>query len=280
MQPLISALVHTRNEARNIADCLASLKWADEIVVADMASSDRTTAIAESLGARVIAVEPAPVVEPARNAAIAECRGDWVLIVDADERVPQPLAEKLRSLSRASDAAAIALPRRNYFLGTWMEHGFWPDYQVRFVRKSKASWSGVVHELPAVDGRVDQIEADPVAAIEHPGYGDDLQRFVEKLVRYSPLEAQRLANGSRPAVWPYVIRRPVSEFYERYFVAAAWKHGMTGLVWSLLLATYQLLIAAHYWGLKREVDTSLPPADLRRRVRLEAFRTLAKWLRP
>lgn len=277
----ITALINTRNEEKRLPGCLRSVAWADEIVVADMASTDATREIAAAHGARVVEMPLAPVVEPVRNLAVSQCRSDWVLVVDADERVMPALAERLRALKVENGVTAYALPRRNYFLGRWLEFGFWPDYQVRFFRKGAVAWPDKGLGLPTVSGTLAQLPADPQAALEHPGYGNDLTRFITKLVHYSPLEAQYLVEHSDQPLWPYFLRRPLGEFYGRYIKCQAWRYGMHGLVWSLLMAFYQLLIGIHYWTLLQEKNDAEPPPDeLRRKVRREILRFGAKWLRP
>ncbi len=276
----ITALIHTRNEKANLPDCLRSVAWADEVVVADMASTDGTREIAASFNARVIDMPLAPIVEPVRNLAISQCTSEWILIVDADERIPAKLATYLQALTGKAQAVAYAVPRRNFFLGEWLEHGFWPDYQTRFFRKGAVVWSDLVHELPAINGKFDSLPADPEAALEHPGYGNDLTNFIQKLVKYAPLDAERLANTLKPPIWPYLVRRPAGELLGRYIRCGAWRHGMHGLVWSLLLAQYQLLIAVHYWAKYRNEMSVQPPETLRRQFRWEALREAVKWWRP
>lgn len=277
----LTALIHTRNEEVHLPDCLRSVAWADEVVVADMASTDATREIARAHGARLVDVPLAPVVEPVRDLAVSQCTGDWVLVVDADERVPPALAERLRELASENGAAAYALPRRNYFLGEWIEHGFWPDHQVRFFRRGTVSWSELVHERPRVEGELRELPPDPAVALEHPGFGNDLGRFLEKQVRYSALDARRLAATVRPPVWPYLLRRPLAEFYGRYVTEQGWRHGVHGLVLSMVLAGYQFLTAAHYWWLvEGSQGERREPRRLRRGVLMEVLRSTAKWLRP
>ena len=278
----ITALIHTRNEAVNLPDCLRSVAWADEIVVADMASTDTTRELAVAQGARVIDMPLAPIVEPVRNLAVAQCAGEWVLIVDADERISPKLAGQLRAISRdgTATASAYALPRRNYFMGEWLEFGCWPDSQIRFIRKGTTFWNDQVHQPPQVKGTLIELPADPAAAIEHLFVGHELSRLIEKGTRYTVLDAQRLAANLRPPIWPYLLRRPLSEFYGRYILDQAWRHGMRGLVWSLISAQYQLLVAIHYWALVQAPQPDpCTPATLRRRVSWEGIRTGLKWLR-
>ncbi|MEW6159727.1 MAG: glycosyltransferase family 2 protein [Verrucomicrobiota bacterium] len=276
----ISALIHTRNEEANLPDCLRSLAWTDERVVADMASTDRTRVIAKDLGGRVIDVPLAPIVEHVRNQAIEQCRGDWILVLDADERASEKLEARLRLLAGSSSAAAIALPRKNYFLGVWLEHGCWPDYQIRFFRKGAVRWSGLVHEHPEVKGELVHLPLNAQEAIEHTGYATDVGAFMEKLARYSRLDGERLAATTRPGIWPFLLRRPLGEFYGRYFAEQAWRHGFHGLVWSLIQAMYQLQVAIHYWALQGKAAAVPEPAALRRSVRWEGLRSNCKWFKP
>ena len=280
----ISALVHTRNEAAVVGPCLESLRWADELVVADMASTDATREIARAAGARVIEVPVVPLVDTVRNLAVEQCAGPWVLVVDADERVPPTLAARLRELAADPGAAdAYALPRQNRFLGCWLEHGFWPDHQTRFFRRGTARWTDHVHEPPVVTAgrRWEELPADPALALDHPGYAADLGRFVAKLARYAPLDARRLREAENPAVFPWLLRRPLSEFTNRYFRDGAWHHGAHGLVWSGLQGVYQFLVAAHLWAL-REAENPADSPDagrLRRGTRREGLRAAARLLR-
>lgn len=273
---MISALVHTRNEREQLPGCLESLRWADEIVVADMRSADGSREIAERFGARVIDMPEEPIVERVRNRAAAECRGDWLMVIDADERVSPGLAGRIPELVKSSDVAAYSIPRRNYFLGVWLEHGNWPDPQIRLARRGKIRWSELIHEHPAVDGKVVALPANAAEAIEHPGYVTSIANFVEKLGRYSTLDAERLRENVAPAVWPWILRRPLSEFYGRYVTEGAWRHGMHGFVWSGLMAMYQFQLAVNYWERTREVGAA---KDLKAETRKEILRAALKWLR-
>jgi glycosyltransferase involved in cell wall biosynthesis len=271
----ITALIHTRNEEANLPDCLSSVKWADEIVVADMASTDRTRELATAAGARVIDMPVLNFADPVRNLAISQCKSDWIFVIDADERAPASLAENLQRLARENKAPAYSLPRKNFFQGVWMEHGFWPDNQIRFFRRGAVSWTDKVHAHPIVTGELVHLPPDPALALEHPGYGNDLGVYIEKICRYSPMEAKKLLEGPRPAM----VRRPMAEFYGRYLLAQGWRHGMHGLVWSILQAFYQVLIATHYWTLVK-AEPAMPAAALRGKVRWEIIRNSLKWLRP
>jgi glycosyltransferase involved in cell wall biosynthesis len=275
---MISALVHTRNEREQLPGCIESLRWADEIVVADMASVDGTREIARNMGARVIEVPEEPIVERVRNRAATECKGDWLMVIDADERVSPALAKKIPELVKVSDVAAYSIPRKNYFLGVWLEHGNWPDPQIRLARKGRIRWSELIHEHPEVDGNVVALPANPDEVIEHPGYVTNLARYIAKLAHYSELDAERLGEKLAPAIWPWILRRPLSEFYGRYVSEGAWRHGMHGFVWSGLMAMYQFQLAVNYWSRQRE-NPPMAAKELRAQTRQEILRAALKWLR-
>jgi hypothetical protein len=137
-----------------------------------------------------------------------------------------------------------------------------------------------VHEHPKIDGEIGRLPPDPQAALEHPGYADDLHRFVIKLAGAAPFDADRLAETWHPPAWPYLVRRPLGEFLGRYLRGQAWRHGMKGLVWCLVIANYHLLVAMHYWAKYCQGSPAEPaPARLRRSVRWHFCREAVKWLR-
>lgn len=278
-RPSISVLIHTRNEERWIAGCIGSCRWADEVVVADMGSTDRTRGIASGLGARVVDVPLVKYVDEVRNQAMEACRGDWLLVVDADEEVSAGLRDRILATLASPAADAYWLPRRNYLFDTWIRSGMWPDAQLRLFRRGTAQWSGIVHEAPRVTGVVAEFPAEPEAALEHPGWCHDMGKFLAKHERYAALEVARMDHVSDGQVVLQLLRRPVSEFMGRYF-GGAWRHGVPGLVFALLMTTYQVMIVLHLWAARRGRVAEVAPATMRRRVRMEFLRSAAKaWRR-
>lgn len=141
-QPRISAAVLTFNEERNIRRCLESLAWADEIVVVDSGSTDRTVELARALAHRVVH-RPWSGFRSQRTAALAECAHEWVLFVDADEWIPEPLQHEIRdTLARGTPHAGFWISRRNRFLERWIDHAWAPDRVLRLFRKDCGSFSG------------------------------------------------------------------------------------------------------------------------------------------
>ncbi len=258
--------------------CLATLTWADELLVADMASTDGTREIAGRYGARILEMPVAPIVEHVRALAIEQCRGDWILIVDADERLTQALPGKLRELAVTSKASAICIPRKNYFFEEWMEHILWPDFQVRFFRQGAVEWPKEIHSFPKVTGTIEKMKADPARAIEHPGAFSDMGLGLSKAIRYGQSETSRIDSVLQGPIWMYVIRRPITEFLGRYF-GGGWKHGVHGLMQCLVLANYQFVAAIQYWAVNRNKEKAVAPKPLRRAVAHEAVRTSLRTLR-
>src|SRR3989454_5404680 len=157
----ITAVVITLNEERNIADCLVSVAWADEIVVVDACSTDRTVELARRFTDKIF-VRPWPGYGPQKNFGIEQATADWILIVDADERVTPELQVEIRkiiALPPNDKIPAYRVPRRNYYYGRWVRWGgVYPDYQIRLVRKGYARYNDVqIHENLLVKGSVDTL---------------------------------------------------------------------------------------------------------------------------
>ena len=206
----VSVLVPTRNEERNLAACLASLGFADERIVLDSHSEDRTLAIAAGAGARVVR-RAFDTFSTHKNWALdnVDFAHDWVLVVDADERATPALAAEIRDIVRRHDPAdpgapvAWYVPRRNVFQGKWIRHaGMYPDYQVRLLRRGRARYEDrVVHEQMVADG--------PIGFLRNHLVHEDrkgLERYFERHNHYSSLEAveihRMLRAGRRTAFAP------------------------------------------------------------------------------
>lgn len=185
-RPGVSAIVHARNAARLLPDCLDSLAWADERIVVEMDSDDDTAAVAAAHGARVVRHLPTVCVDEARNWGQSQARFDWTLVVDADERIPLALAERVQELIRRPDAVTgYWLARRNFFFG--QEVGYlYPDFQLRLFRSQSAYWRGVVHELPMLRGTAERFPEDRELAIVHYSYAD-VADFVQRQLRYADI---------------------------------------------------------------------------------------------
>jgi glycosyltransferase involved in cell wall biosynthesis len=222
--PAVSLVVITRDASAQLAECLASAAFADEIVVVDSGSSDDTVQIARSRGARV--VEQAWLGFGAqKNFAAAQARNDWILALDADERVSAPLAASIRAALADPRHGAYAMRRRNRFLGRWLAHGEgYPDWNVRLFDRRRARWSDdPVHEHVLADGSVGRLDGDLLHAS-----AESLDAYIAKQNRYTSLQAEAMhARGERAGVARMVMSPPL-RFLRFYVLRAGFLDGAAG----------------------------------------------------
>lgn len=234
----LAAVVLTKNEERHIGDCLDSLAWADERVVVDDFSSDRTVEIAQNRGARAVQ-HPFKDFASQRNAALAAIEAQWILFVDADERATAPLAEEVRRVIRQEGDRARAgwwIPRHNYMIGHRMRGGGWyPDPQLRLLCRGRAGYdlARPVHEVVILDGQAGYLEN----VLIHYNY-DTVAQFRQKMVRYTGFEAKILQErGVRVRPWTY-LTMPLREFWRRFVTLGGYRDHIYGLLFCGLMAWY------------------------------------------
>lgn len=256
----ISVVINTLNEAHNIAACLETVLWADEIIVVDMHSDDDTQKIARKLGAKVLTHERTGIVEPARNFAITKATNDWVLIVDADERIPKSLSSKIRSLVKdGASFDAIYIPEVNYFFGEWVKgNTLWPDYHPRFINRNKVKWTTAVHSMPIIENAM-YLPAEKKYAIHH--YSETyktLNGFIMRNNVYSQKEAEALlANPQYNFRRRHMLLHPIREFRRRFFREKGYTDGTRGLVIALLYAIFKAVSLMYIW----EKTSQMMPND-------------------
>jgi glycosyltransferase involved in cell wall biosynthesis len=240
----LSVTVITRDEEANLDACLASVAWADEIVVVDAQSTDRTAEIAGKYATRVF-VRPWPGFAAQKNFALDQATGAWVLSLDADEQVLPELRDEIRRVLDADGPLdGYHVPRRNLFLGRVIRHGGWyPDHQLRLFRRGAGRFRDVqVHEAVEVTGKVGHLQG----ALLHSSYRS-IADFVERADRYSTLAAQDMvARGTRVS-WLDFLTRPAARFCSMYLLRGGFLDGPHGLLLALLYAYYVLLRTAKTW---------------------------------
>lgn len=245
--PRLSAVIITQNEAHNIAACLDSLAFCDERVVVDGGSSDDTLAIAQAHGARVLS-RAFDGFGAQKAFAVAQATGDWVLSVDADERVSAALAAEIRGAIASGAADSYEMPRRSTFCGRVMKHSGWsPDYVLRLFRRDTAQFSAdLVHEKVLSRGAVarlrEALDHDPVRRIE-----DALSR----MDRYSTAGAQQLLSKGRRVTFCSGVSHGLWAFVRTYFLQAGFRDGREGFLLAVANAegTYYRYMKA--WLLTR-----------------------------
>jgi glycosyltransferase involved in cell wall biosynthesis len=252
----LTVTVIARNESANIAAALESVRWADEIVVIDAESTDETAAIARRYTDRVI-VRPWPGYVAQKNFAAAQARHDWVLSIDADERVTAELAREIQDLLAGSpDAAGYRIPRVTFHCGRWIRSTDWyPDYQLRLYDRRRGSWHGRhVHESVRIEGPVSRLRNE----LQHFAYRD-LAHHVQTIDRYTTLAARQMFEEGRRASWIDILIVPRLTFFRNYVLRGGFRDGMAGLVISAMNSYYVGLKFAKLWELCSP-STSTPHA--------------------
>ncbi len=249
MSATLSACVIACNEERDLPRCLASLAFADEVVVVvDERSADRTEALAREAGARVF-VHPYEGNIEQKNFALDQALGDWVLAVDADEAVSEPLRERVRRVLAAEDRrAGYELDRLTWHLGRWIRHGdFHPDWQLRLFRREAGRWGGTnPHGRMRVAGPVGRLEG----ALEHYSYAD-LADQVARIQDFSRIQARALhADGRRAGVSDWLLRPP-ARFLRGFVLKGGFRDGFPGFAIAAASAFHVFLKYATLWELER-----------------------------
>jgi glycosyltransferase involved in cell wall biosynthesis len=227
----LSVAIITKNEEKNLADCVKSVSFADDIVVVDSGSTDKTVQIAKGYGCRVF-VEEWKGYGPQKNSAVGKCSNEWVLLLDADERAASETKEAILKTLEKPVAVAYTLRRKNYLHGKWLKHsGYWPDRQVRLVNKDKGLFHGVIHERWEADGIVQDLDAH----IEHYAFSN-YSDMLMTLNDYSSIIAGELyASGIRTnPVSP--LYHGIGMFLKIYVIGRGFLDGIDGLVTALLKA--------------------------------------------
>lgn len=256
----VTAVIKARNEERQIAEAIRSARLlADEVIVVDDASTDRTAELSRAEGAVVIDGRRGNGdINELDKQGFAAASGQWALRLDADERLTPELATTLHARMDGDLCDAVAYPRRNVMFGDWPRHGGWfVSDQVRFFRLTAydRSWNADLHSQVPVDGRIVYLPTDARYAALHLDY-DSVTQFCERtLWRYAAVEAaERYRDGQRFTAVAAIVR-PVRKFVGRFVVRRGFLDGPRGLVLAVLLAAYEAVIQCQLWDLERTDHT-------------------------
>jgi glycosyltransferase involved in cell wall biosynthesis len=246
--PKLTVTVITRNESANLGPALDSVSWADEIVVVDSESTDDTVSIATRHTPHVV-VRAWPGYSAQKNFAAERASHDWILSLDADERVTPDLAAEIRALMAGEPMArGYRIPRVSYYLGRWIRSTDWyPDYQLRLYDRRGARWSGLVHEGVVADGAVGRLRGD----LQHLPYRD-ISHHLQTMDRYTALSAQQMRERGQTVTVAGLLARPAGAFLRNYVVRGGWRDGGVGLVVSVLNSYYVFLKFAKLWETERK----------------------------
>jgi glycosyltransferase involved in cell wall biosynthesis len=232
----LTVITLTLNEEKNIVSCLETVRWADEILVIDSGSTDATVALARTFTDRVFTIAWEGY-GAARNFALGQAAGDWILWLDADERVTPELAGEIREILRANpgEVNGYAIARRAYFLGRWIRHcGWYPGRVTRLFRKGKGRFNETrVHEHLHVEGRTPRTRHDLLHLTD-----PDLQHYLHKFNRYTSLAAEDMVAAGRRSSLADLLFRPPFQFVKMYLLRRGFLDGVEGLILSVLSSAY------------------------------------------
>jgi glycosyltransferase involved in cell wall biosynthesis len=242
----IAAVIITKNEERNIKDCLDSVAWADERIVVDADSTDRTVEVAEAAGARVF-VRPWPGYGPQKNFGMDQTSADWIIILDADERVTAESRREIESLLAGPSPSRFAgyeIPRRNFFYGKWIEGGgLYPDYQLRLFRRDAGRYDDVMlHEHLHVGGDIARLQ-EPFDHYSMP----TIAHHVRKMIWYTSLGAEeKLKSGKRITPW-MIATHHLGTIVKTYLLRGGYRDGIHGVIVAMFAGLHTFVKYAKAW---------------------------------
>ena len=244
----LACVVITKNEEENIQECLGSIAWVAERIVVDAESRDRTAELARAAGAKVI-VRPWPGFGAQKNYAMDLVTSEWILIVDADERIPALLQAEILSRIGAwktGDPVAYEIPRRNYFYGAWVRHaGVYPDYQIRLFRRGHGRYNAVpVHENLIVQGTIGRL-VNPMDHFTERRIRDHFRKFG----LYTTLAAEDKGRTVAKVHAHDLVFRPFVVFIKSYGLKRGFRDGVRGLIVSVFASMYTFVKYAKLWSM-------------------------------
>ena len=233
----ISAVIITKNEESNIAAAIESVRFADQVVVADTQSDDNTVTIARQAGAEVHSI-PFEGFGATKNKALRFCRGDWIISIDADERVSPELAENIiTAINSGNGPACYAVNRLTYFLGKPIRHSGWfPDRVVRLFKKGYEFSNKQVHESLVTDGDIGRISG----LLYHYSYRD-LHQYIEKVNHYTSLNAREMMNAGRKGTILDMLVHPPAVFFKMFVLKLGFLDSFTGFILAIL-SSYHVFV--------------------------------------
>jgi len=234
---MTSVVVLTKDEERNIEECLEGLKWCGEVIVVDDYSEDGTVGIAEKLGARVFKRHLKNDFAAQRNFGLEKAEGDWVLFVDADERVSSESAKEIKKTIKKTDFDGFYLKRQDWFGGRWLKHGETANVRLlRLARKGSGEWKRKVHEVWEIKGKIGELE-NPFLHYPHPTISD----FLKQINFHSTLHAEALRDeGVRPSLFR-LIANPLGKFFQNYIFKLGFLDGMPGFIVAMMMSFHSFL---------------------------------------
>ncbi len=247
----LSVTIITYNEEKNIRDCLESVKWADEIVVVDSFSADKTVEICREWTNKVFRNEWQGFVEQ-KNFALSKASHNWILSIDADERVSDELGEEIRRILNDDTAYnGYYMPRKTFYVNKWILHcGWYPDYKIRLFRKNKGRWEGTdgtaIHESVKIEGSAGYLKGN----ILHYSF-PTISSHIKTVNSYTSISANENFKKGKMGGLSSMILRPPANFFKMYIIKRGFLDGLPGFIVSVLSSFHVFLKYAKMWEEKR-----------------------------
>ncbi len=236
--------------------------FADEIVLIDMTEGEeKYEDLIKKYDIKVYSHKLVPFVEEARNWGIMKARGNWILLLDPDEVVPQKLIGKLKKLIVSPTADYWRIPRKNIIFGKWVKGSWWPDYNIRFFKRGSVAWSNIIHSVPETKGKGADLPVKEENAIVHYNYSS-LNQYLARMDRYTSVQAQELINKNYRFIWIDLLRKPMGEFFSRYFAGEGYTDGLHGLALSILQAFSETLVYLKVWENEKFLEQAITPDEV------------------
>lgn len=256
---LISAVVLTKNEEKNIEKCLEALSWCDEIVVIDDYSEDKTADMAKKKKARVYQRRLEANFAKQRNYGLEKAKGEWILFIDADERVSTRLKEEIQSSIRIGGYSGIyqgfVVRRKDKFLGKWLRFGETRSIGLlRIARKNSGKWAGSVHENWHVKGKTGKLK-NPIIHDRQL----TMTQFLKRINHYSSIRAHELFQEKKKTNAFLIIAYPAGKFMQNYFFRLGFLDAMPGLIMALMMSIHSFLVRGKLcllWRNKGGIDNA------------------------
>lgn len=244
---MISAVILTKNEGKNIKECIDSLKWCDEVIIIDDNSEDKTADLANKEGVRVYKRKLEDDFSAQRNFALEKAKGDWVLFIDADERVTKNLEEEIKKAIQNNDFSGYLLKRRDVMWGRELRHGETGKVRLlRLARKGSGRWRRAVHEVWGVQGNTEELK-NPLLHYPH----QTLREFISDIDWMSTLHAQENKREGKKSSLLKIIFYPKFKLFDNWILKLGFLDGVQGLLVALLMSFHSYLAWSKLWLMQR-----------------------------
>jgi glycosyltransferase involved in cell wall biosynthesis len=247
---MISAVVLTKNEEKNIKACLASLSFCGEIIIVDDNSADKTVKIAKKLGAKVYSRDMNEDYSAQSNFGMKKAKGEWILFVDADERVSGDLTDEIKLAVKNKDVDGYYLTRTNYMWGKWLKHGEIGAFKsIRLIRKGAGKWKRRVHPKFVTSGNILQL-VNPIFHYPH----QSMRRFVESINRWSSWHALANFEEGKHSGLIKIFFWPPLKFINNFVFKLGFLDGIYGFLLAMMMSFHSFLSWSKLWLMQRKIN--------------------------